>query len=110
MNNLHLLNLSSYQKPEITEDKRRNWVNFGTGKEDNDYYQHLIELYTNSTTSNACITAISNLIYGKGLDALDSSSKPDEYAALRSIFNNECLRKIAFDLKLLGEASFQNII
>ena len=47
------------------------------------------------------------MIYGKGLDALDSSTKTDEYAALRSIFNNDCLKKIALDLKLLGEASFQ---
>ena len=47
------------------------------------------------------------MVYGKGLDALDSSTKTDEYAALRSIFKDSCLRKITFDLKLLGEASLQ---
>ena len=47
------------------------------------------------------------MIYGKGLDALDSSTKTEEYSALRSIFSNDCLRKSALDLKLLGEASFQ---
>ena len=104
MDNLHIVNLASYNRPKITEDKKRQWVNYG---EDNDYYSYLIDLYTNSTTNNAIINGVSQMIYGKGVDALNSSSKPDEYAALRSIFSNECLRKISLDLKLLGEASFQ---
>jgi hypothetical protein len=104
MDNLHIVNLSSYNRPEVKEDKKKDWVAYGT---DNNYYEYLIELYTNSTTNNAIINGVSNLIYGKGLDALDSSSKTDEYAALRSIFHNICLKKVALDLKLLGEASFQ---
>lgn len=104
MENLHIINLSSYNKPQITEDKKRDWVNYG---EDNDYYSYLIKLFTNSTTNNAIINAVSQNIYGKGLDALDSSTKTNEYAALRSIFHDKCLQKIALDLKLLGEASFQ---
>tara|TARA_B110000285_G_scaffold203670_1_gene239959 strand:+ start:3440 stop:5194 length:1755 start_codon:yes stop_codon:yes gene_type:complete len=102
--NLHILNLASYNRPKIVEDKRKDWVNYG---DNNDYYSYLIELYTNSTTNHAIISAISNMIYGKGLDALDSSSKPDEYAAMKSIFSDQCLRKITLDLKLLGEACFQ---
>jgi hypothetical protein len=47
------------------------------------------------------------MIYGKGLEALDSSTKTDEYAQLRSIFHNECLKKVTLDLKMLGEACFQ---
>ena len=104
MDNLHIVNLASYNRPKITEDKKREWVNYG---EDNNYYSYLIDLYTNSTTNNAIINGVSQMIYGKGVDALNSSYKPDEYAALRSIFSNECLRKISLDLKLLGEASFQ---
>lgn len=104
MDNLHIVNLASYNRPKITEDKKRKWINYG---EDNNYYSYLIDLYTNSTTNNAIINGVSQMIYGKGVDALNSSSKPDEYAALRSIFSNECLRKISLDLKLLGEASFQ---
>jgi len=104
MDNLHIVNLASYNRPKITEDKKRKWVNYG---EDNNYYSYLIDLYTNSTTNNAIINGVSQMIYGKGVDALNSNSKPDEYAALRSIFSNEDLRKISLDLKLLGEASFQ---
>ena len=104
MDNLHILNLASYNRPEITEDKNREWVNYGA---DNDYYTYLIKLYTESTTNNAIINGVTNMIYGKGLDALDSSRKTNEYAAMRSIFSDGCLRKIALDLKLLGEGSFQ---
>jgi hypothetical protein len=102
--NIHVVNLSTYNKPKVVEDKRKDYVAYG---EDNNYYQYLIDLYTGSTTQNAIINGISNLIYGKGIDALDSSTKTDEYAALRSIFSNSCLRKVSLDLKLLGEGSFQ---
>lgn len=104
MDNLHIVNLASYNRPKISEDKNRDWVEYG---EDNDYYSYLIELYTNSTTNNAIINGVSNMIYGKGLDALDSSKKTNEYASMRSIFSDSCLRKISLDLKLLGEGSIQ---
>ena len=101
---VHVINLSTYNRPQISEDKKKDWVNYG---QDNNYYQYLIDLYTNSTTNNAIINGVSGMIYGKGLDALDSSTKTDEYAAMRSIFHDKCLKKVALDLKLLGEASFQ---
>lgn len=101
---VHVISLSTYNKPEITEDKRKDWVNYGS---DNDYYSYLIKLFTDSTTNNAIIGGVSSMIFGKGLDALDSSTKTEEYAAMRSIFSNDCLRKVSLDLKLLGEASFQ---
>ena len=106
MDNLHIVNLASYNRPQIKEDKKLDYVKIG---EDNNYYTYLIDLFTNSTTNHAIITSVANMIYGKGIDALDSATKTDEYAALKSIFNNECLRKICLDLKLLGEASFQVI-
>ena len=104
MENLHIVNLSSYNRPKVQEDKRKKWVAYG---DNNNYYQYLIDLYTNSTTNNAIINGVSNMIYGKGIDALDSSTKTDEYAALRSIFHDKCLKKVSLDLKMLGEASFQ---
>ena len=104
MENLHIVNLSSYNRPKVQEDKKKKWVAYG---DDNNYYQYLIDLYTNSTTNNAIINGVSNMIYGKGLDALDSSTKTDEYASLRSIFHDKCLKKVSLDLKMLGEASFQ---
>lgn len=104
MENTHFINLSSYVKPSVIEDKRKDWVAYG---DDNDYYSYLIYLYINSTTNNAIINGVSNMIYGRGLDALDSSSKPDEYASMKSIFADSCMRKVVLDLKMLGEGSFQ---
>ena len=92
---LHIVNLSTYNRPEISEDKRKEWVAYGS---DNNYYQYLIELFTNSATNNAIIGGVSSMIYGKGLDALDSSTKTEEYAAMRSIFSNDSLRKVSLEM------------
>jgi len=104
MDNTHIINLSSYVKPKVIEDKRKDWVAYG---DDNNYYQYLIDLFVNSTTNGAIINGISSMIYGKGIDALDSSYKPDQYAAMKSIFSHSCIRKVILDFKMLGEGSFQ---
>jgi hypothetical protein len=103
-NNVHVLNLSAYTTPVIQESKRDAWVDFG---EDNNYYQFLLDRYTNSTTNNAIINNISRLVYGRGLSAVDASRKPNEYAQAMALFNKECLRKIAIDRKMLGQFAIQ---
>lgn len=104
MNNVHLLELSQYEKPIVTEEKNRDWVGIG---EDNNYYQDLIDAYMNSTTNRSVITGIGQQIYGRGLDATDSAKKPEQYAQMRGLLNSDCLRKVCLDLKMLGEASLQ---
>ena len=104
MNNLHLIELSQYEKPVVSEEKNRDWVGIGEG---NMYYNELIDCFMNSTTNKSVITGISQQIYGKGLDATDSSQKPEQYAAMKGLFKPDCLRKICLDLKMLGEASLQ---
>jgi len=104
MNNIHVLNLSSYTTPVIQESKRENWVEFG---EDNNYFNFLIDRYTNSTTNNAIINNISRLVYGRGLSALDASKKPNEYAQMMALFNPDCVRKIVLDRKMLGQFAIQ---
>jgi hypothetical protein len=103
-NNVHILNLSAYTTPVIQESKRDAWVDFG---EDNNYYQFLLDRYTNSTTNSAIINNISRLIYGRGLSATDASRKPNEYAQAMALFNKDCLRKIAIDRKMLGQFAIQ---
>jgi hypothetical protein len=102
--NIHIINLSSYQTPVIQESKRDNWVEFG---EDNNYFQYLIDRYTYSTTNNAIINNISRLIYGRGLSALDASKKPNEYAQMMSLFHADCVRKLVVDRKMLGQCAIQ---
>ena len=92
-NNVHLLELSEYQRPEITEVVNREWVGIGS---DNMYYQNVIDAYMESTTNEAVINGIVDQIYGKGLDATDSNRKPDEYAKMRSLLSGKELRKVWF--------------
>lgn len=106
MSNLHFIQLESYKPPKVTESKRDNWVEFG---DDNNYYQYLIDCYNNSTTNNVLIDAISKLIYGKGLDATDSSKKPNDYAQMMMLFRKDILKKVIKDYKLLGQGYFQLI-
>lgn len=106
MMKVHSISLSSYTKPEVTEQRNKDWVEYGA---DNNYYQYLIDRYNGSPTNNAIVNAISDLIYGKGLDATDSNRKPQEYAAMRSLIHSDCLRKVTADLKMMGQCAFQII-
>lgn len=106
MNNVHILSLSAYNSPVITESKNKDFVEYG---EDNNYFQYLIDRFLYSNTNHAIITGVANMIYGKGLDATDSNRKPNEYAQMMSIVKKDCLRKVALERKLLGMASMQVI-
>jgi hypothetical protein len=100
------VNLSTYTTPEIVESKNKEWVEFGA---DNNYFKFLIDRANGSATSGACITGISQMIYGKGLDATDSSRKPEAYARMISLFKKDDLRQLAYDLKLTGQCAIQVI-
>jgi hypothetical protein len=101
-----IVNLSTYTSPKVTEIRNKDWVAYG---DDNDYFQYLIDRYNGSATNNAIINGISEMIFGKGLDATDSNRKPDEYAQMVSLFHKDCVRKLAYDLKLMGQCAMQII-
>jgi hypothetical protein len=84
---VHVVNFSSYTTPEIKEVQGKEWVEYG---DDNNYFQYLIDRYNGSPTNNALINGIVDFIYGNGLDATDSASKPAEYAAMRGLLNKDC--------------------
>lgn len=102
MNNI--IQLSSYTAPVIVENNKNEWVEYG---EDNNYYQFLIDRYSNSATNNAVINNICRLIYGQGLTATDSAMKPNEWAQLLSILKEDDLRRVIFDLYALGQCALQ---
>lgn len=104
MRNFKVVNLSSYASPQIIESRRSEWVEYGEG---NDYYQYLIDLYHNSPTNNAAIQGISDLIYGKGLDAKDADRDLEAYVSFVKMFQEEDVRRVCHDLKLYGHAAFQ---
>ena len=100
------VNLSTYTSPEIVEVKGEDWIRYGS---DNDYFQFLIDRFNGSPTNNAAITGISQAIYGKGLNATDSSRRPNEYAQMVSLFKKDDVRKLCYDLKLMGQCAMQVI-
>ena len=100
------VNLSTYTSPQISEVSGEDWIEYGA---DNDYFQYLIDRYNGSPTNNAAINGISQQIYGKGLNATDSNRKPNEYAQMISLFKKDVVRKLCYDLKLMGNCAIQVI-
>jgi hypothetical protein len=103
---ISFVNLSTYTSPKIVESKSKEWVEFGA---DNNYFQFLIDRYNGSPTNSAVINAISQMIFGKGLDATNSSRKPEQYALMISLFKKDVVRRLAYDLKLAGQCAIQVI-
>jgi hypothetical protein len=100
------VNLATYTSPEIKEVNGGDYIEYG---EDNNYFQFLIDRYNGSPTNNAAINGISQAIYGKGLNATDSNKKPDQYAQMISLFKKDVVRKLCYDLKLMGQCAIQVI-
>ena len=101
-----IVSLSTYTSPEIKEVNGKDWIEYGA---DNNYFQYLIDRYNGSPTNNAAINGISQAIYGKGLNATDASRKPNEYAQMISLFKKDVVRKLCYDLKLMGQCAIQVI-
>ena len=100
------VNLSSYTSPEVKEVATRDWVSYGS---DNDYFQYLLDRYNGSATNNASINGISQQIFGKGLSATDANRKPEEYAKMITLLKKDVVRKLCYDLKLMGQCAIQVI-
>lgn len=103
---INIVNLSNYVSPDIKVQKNKEWVTYGYN---NDYFSYLIDRYKGSPTNNAIINGMSQMIYGKGLDATDSNQKPNEYAQAIVLFKKEIVRKLVYDLKLMGQCAIQII-
>ena len=106
MNDLTVVNLSNYASPEIVESSNKEWVSFGSN---NDYFSYLIQRYEGSPTNNAIINSISLMIYGRGLDATNSSKKPEQYAQMISLLKKDMVKNLSHDLKLMGQCAMQVI-
>ena len=103
---IHIVNMSSYTRPEIKEQYNRDWVEYG---DDNNYFSYLIDRYNGSATNNAAINGIAEMIYGKGLDAVDSKENEKEYKEMKELFTKDCMKKICYDYKMMGQAALQII-
>ena len=103
---ISFVNLATYTSPDVVELPNKDWVKYG---DDNNYFQYLLDMYNGSPTNNACINGLSQQIYGKGLNATDANKKPEEYAKMVSMLNKDAVRKLCYDLKLMGQCAIQVI-
>lgn len=103
---INIIELSQYTAPEIVEDSREDWVEYGS---DNMHYNWLIDRFHYSPTNNAVINNMGRLIYGRGISAINASRKTAEYTALKSLFTPDVLRGVSQGLKLLGDVYIQCI-
>jgi hypothetical protein len=99
-----IINLSSYQTPEVKEVYNKEWVAYG---EDNNYFGNLIDAYLGSPTNARCINGIADMIYGRGIEATDSKENATQYAKMKMLLLGKEIRKIAGDYKMLGQAAIQ---
>ena len=102
--NFAVVNVNTNQLPIITEDTktRYTWVPFGVYGQD-DFFNAVISAFNVSTTNSACVEGIADLIFGKGLYSKNEGFNE----TLQKLIPQEETKRIAFDLKLFGNAAFQ---
>ena len=105
-NNVRFISLANYERPEVIETVQKEYVLYG---QDNAYYDTIIQRYLGSPTNARCINGISDMIYGKGLEATDRNINRDSYIEMKKLIDEGELRKIVGDRKLLGSAAIKVI-
>ena len=104
MSDLRLVQLSNYVRPDIYENKSKNWVLNGRK---NEFYQYVIDRNNGSPTNGSINKSYADLIYGRGLTAKNSRQNIEDWARVKSILSPKELRKICTDFQVFNEASFQ---
>ncbi len=102
---IHVVEMNSHTRPEVVEKYGEDWIDYG---EDNNYYQYLIDRYNGSATNNASINGIVEMIYGKGLAAIDGEDS-EISSVIKELFPKEDLRRVTNDFYTLGGAAYQII-
>ena len=99
-----IVNVNNNQLPFITEDAktRQNWIPFGVYGHD-DFFDAVSTTFNVSTTNAACIEGIADLIYGKGVYSKNETNNK----TLQKLIPQEETKRVAFDLKLFGNAAYQ---
>jgi hypothetical protein len=99
-----LVQLSTYTSPKIVEIKNQEWIAYG---EDNNYFGYLQDRINGSPTNNAIVNGISQMIFGKGLDSTDKLVKPDDYAQMMLLFDDDTVERLCYDFKAMGQCAIQ---
>ncbi len=99
-----IINVNNNSLPIIQEDTKTRYpfVPFGVYGHD-DFFDAVTSAYNVSTTTSACVEGIADLVFGKGL----YSKRPEFDTILQRIIPQEETKRVAFDLKLFGNAAYQ---
>jgi hypothetical protein len=102
--NFAVVNVNTNQLPIITEDTKTRyaWVPFGVYGHD-DFFDAVVSAFNVSTTTSACVEGIADLIFGKGI----YSKREDFDKIFQKLIPQEETKRVAFDLKLFGNAAYQ---
>jgi hypothetical protein len=102
--NFAVVNVNTNQLPVISEDTktRYTWVPFGVYGQD-DFFQAVVTAWNVSTTTSACVEGIADLIFGKGIYSKNEAFNE----VLQKLIPQEETKRVAFDLKLFGNAAYQ---
>jgi hypothetical protein len=99
-----IVNVNNNSLPIIQEDTKTRYpfVPFGVYGND-DFFDAVTTAFNVSTTNAASIEGIADLIFGKGLYSKDQTFNE----TLQKMIPQEEVKRVAFDLKLFGNAAFQ---
>ena len=103
---IKLITLASYVKPQIVENKNKNWVLNGPK---NSFYQYIIDRNNGSATNSSINSTYISLIYGRGLDFKDGLQGVNDWALLQKYLRPQELRKVIADFQIFNEYSVQVI-
>jgi hypothetical protein len=95
-NNIKLIQLNSYVRPDIKEYIGRKWVLNG---QNNSFPQYVIDRKIGSPTNGAILEVFNELLFGKGLAVKDQD---EVYAELFDIFPKSEMRKCLDDYITFG--------
>ena len=104
MGGIGVVNLATYTSPKVVEVRNQEWINYG---ENNNYFGYLQDRINGSPTNNAIVNGISQMIYGKGIDASDKLLKPEDYAQAMLLFDDDTTERLCYDLKAMGQCAVQ---
>jgi len=99
-----VVNLSSYEMPTVKEVYNKDYICFG---EDNAYFDRLVELSMVSATNARCVNGISDMIYGRGLESLNSDKFPKDYVRFKKLLKPNDIKNITKDYYTLAQAAVQ---
>jgi hypothetical protein len=102
---LSKVQMSTYDAPKIVESTSEDgWVTYGPN---NSYFGYINDAYNGSATNRAVINSMSQMIYGKGLDFIDSDDQIETLEAIHKLLPEKDMILMSADFKEYGQTALQ---